>query len=91
MNIINLKSLILYIFRAFVTYKQIYFQLIARIFDVQKYSYTFRLPFVPILREEQYSKTCALSIVKFKSEHKCQYTVKWQCIVSCQNCVKVII
>jgi hypothetical protein len=66
MNITSLKNLILYSFRAIVTCKQIYYQLIAPIFDLQKYSYMFRLPFVAILREQQYSKTCNFSIVNGK-------------------------
>jgi len=38
-------------------YKQVYYQIIAPIFDLQKYSYMFRLQPAAILTELQYSKT----------------------------------
>jgi len=40
-------NLILYLLRAVVTYKQVYYQLIVPVFDVQKYCYMFRLPSKP--------------------------------------------
>lgn len=39
----DVNKLILYIFRAIVIYKQVKYQLTARIFDLQKYCYKFRL------------------------------------------------
>ena len=49
--------LILYIFSPTDTHKQVYDQLIAPIFELQKYCYMFRLPSVSVLREQQYSNT----------------------------------
>ena len=40
-------NLILYLLRAVVKYKQVYYQLIVPVFDIQKYCYMFRLPSRP--------------------------------------------
>lgn len=60
----------MHIFHATDTHIQVYYQLTAPIFELQKYSYMFWLPSIAILTERQYSNTytmlCGLSIVSDK-------------------------